>query len=74
VLLRADGSQRRRLTDDPFKDRNIAWSPDGTRLAFDSTRSSTWNIWTVRADGSELRRIADLPETSFKSGPPMASG
>jgi Tol biopolymer transport system component len=64
VLLRADGSELRRLTDDPFKDRNVSWSHDGTRLAFDSTRSGAWNLWTVRADGSELRRIADTPETS----------
>jgi eukaryotic-like serine/threonine-protein kinase len=64
VLLRADGSELRRLTNDPFKDRNVSWSHDGTRLAFDSTRSGAWNLWTVRADGSELRRIADLPDTS----------
>jgi eukaryotic-like serine/threonine-protein kinase len=63
VLLRADGSELRRLTDDPFKDRNVSWSHDGTRLAFYSTRSGAWNLWTVRADGSELRRIADTPET-----------
>ncbi len=59
VLLRADGSELRRLTDDPFKDRNVSWSPDGSRLVFDSTRSGAWNVWTVRADGSELRRTAD---------------
>ena len=64
VLLRADGSELRRLTDDPFKDRNLSWSPDGTRLAFYSTRSGAWNLWTVRADGSELRRIADPPDTT----------
>ena len=47
-----------------FKDRNLSWSPDGTRLAFYSTRSGAWNLWTVRADGSALRRIADPPDTT----------
>lgn len=70
VLLRADGAELRRLTDDPFKDRNVSWSHDGTRLAFDSTRSGAWNLWTVRADGSELRRIADLPDTSSATWSP----
>ena len=64
VLLRADGSELRRLTDDPFKDRNIAWSSDGTRLAFHSTRSGAWNLWTLRADGSEPRRLADFADFS----------
>jgi dipeptidyl aminopeptidase/acylaminoacyl peptidase len=64
VLLRADGSELRRLTDDAFKDRNISWSRDGSRLVFDSTRSGGWDVWTVRADGSELRRIADTPDTA----------
>ena len=60
VLLRADGSELRRLTDDAFKDRNIAWTSDGTRLAFQSTRTGKWNVWTLRADGSELLRLTDF--------------
>lgn len=64
VLLRADGSELRRLTEHAFKDRNIAWSSDGTRLAFDSARSGEWNLWTLRADGSEPRRLTDFAEAS----------
>lgn len=64
VLLRADGSELRRLTEDSWKDRDATWSPDGTRLAFYSTRSGEWNLWAVRADGSELRRIAAPTETA----------
>ncbi len=67
VLLRADGSELRRLTDDPWKDRNFAWSSDGTRLAFDSTRSGPWQLWTLRADGSEPRRITDFSDTVDKA-------
>jgi Tol biopolymer transport system component len=34
------------------------WSPDGTRVAF-SARDTTWGIYVVNADGSNLTRIRD---------------
>jgi Tol biopolymer transport system component len=57
------GGTPRALTDDPFRDRRPAWSPDGRRLAFFSDRSGDYEIWTMRADGSGLE-----PWTDFKSG------
>ena len=30
-----------------------ALSPDGTRLAFQAYYRDTWNIWTMKADGTE---------------------
>ncbi len=57
VLLRSDGSEMRRLTDDEHKDRGASWKPDGQALAFYSTRSGAWNYWWMRTDGSELRQI-----------------
>jgi Tol biopolymer transport system component len=57
VLLRSDGSEMRRLTDDEHKDRGASWTPDGRALAFYSTRSGSWNYWWIRTDGSELRQI-----------------
>ncbi|HXV60686.1 MAG TPA: hypothetical protein VEK15_08330, partial [Vicinamibacteria bacterium] len=65
VLLRADGSELRRLTDDDHKDRNILWSRDGERLLFMSTRSGGWAMWSVRADGSELRQLTDFSISKF---------
>jgi serine/threonine protein kinase len=62
VLLRSDGSETRRLTDDPFKDRIPAWSPDGRTLAFMSTRSGGWELWAIEADGSGLRQLTDLKQ------------
>ena len=32
-----------------------------TRLAFQAYRSSTWQIWTVKADGSELKAVTSGP-------------
>ncbi|MGH7475318.1 MAG: hypothetical protein ACRELD_03445 [Longimicrobiales bacterium] len=34
-----------------------AWSPDGRRIAFDSTRDGNWEIYTMAADGSDVRRL-----------------
>jgi Tol biopolymer transport system component len=60
VLLRADGSETIRLTDDGHKDRNPTWSPDGSRIAFMSSRSGAWELWSIRRDGSDLRQMTDL--------------
>jgi Tol biopolymer transport system component len=48
------------VTDDPFKDRVPAWSPDGRRIAFSSDRSGRLQIWTVLPDGSGPRQMTDL--------------
>jgi eukaryotic-like serine/threonine-protein kinase len=60
VLLRSDGSESRRLIDDPFKDRIPTWSPDGRTLVFMSTRSGNWELWSIGADGSGLRQLTAL--------------
>ena len=38
-----------------------AWSPDGTRLAFSSTRDGNPEIYVVNRDGSNLRRLTNHP-------------
>ncbi len=53
-VARVDGTQYRRLTDDAFRDRGPAWSPDGTRVAFYSDRSGGYDLWAIRPDGSGL--------------------
>ncbi len=65
VLLRTDGSETRRLTDDFHKDRHAWWTPDGQALAFYSTRSGSWNYWWIRTDGSELRQITAFEQDAF---------
>jgi Tol biopolymer transport system component len=61
-VSRVDGSQSRRLTDDAFRDRGPAWSPNGERIAFYSDRSGTYQVWLIRADGSGLERATALTE------------
>jgi len=59
-VLRSDGTGLRKLTDDLAKDRGPVWSPDGQMAAFYSNRSGRYEIWTVRRDGSDLRRRTNL--------------
>lgn len=48
----------KRLTFHSARDARPSWSPDGTRLAFGSTRSGRWQIWTMSAaTGGSLVRI-----------------
>ena len=38
-----------------------AWSPDGTRLAFTSTRDGNSELYVMNRDGSGLRRLTNSP-------------
>jgi Tol biopolymer transport system component len=60
-VSRADGSDRRRLTDDAARDRMPVWSPDGEKIAFYSDRSGSYSIWTIHPDGSGLTQVAEAP-------------
>jgi dipeptidyl aminopeptidase/acylaminoacyl peptidase len=43
----------------------VRWSPDGERIAFFSNRSGSYEIWTIKPDGSELRQITDIPDAEI---------
>jgi Tol biopolymer transport system component len=65
-VIHPDRTDSRRLTHDPFRDREPRWSPDGTRIAFQSNRSHSnlsdkYEIWTIRADGSQLEQATIIP-------------
>jgi Tol biopolymer transport system component len=56
-VMNVDGTGQRRLTNDPHLDREVVWSPDGSRIAFHSNRDGEFRVWTIRPDGSDLRRV-----------------
>lgn len=61
-LMRADGSEARPLTNEPFYTHSaLAWSPDDQWLAYmrlDATDlAATPEIWIIGADGSGARRL-----------------
>jgi Tol biopolymer transport system component len=52
-----DGTHLTPLAPDPEYDRFPRWSPDGTRIAFSSTKGGEgYEIHSIRADGLDLRR------------------
>jgi Tol biopolymer transport system component len=55
--VRDDGSGTSLLLTLPG--RNLDWSPDRSTVAFSSRRAGSTGIWTMRADGSGLRRVTD---------------
>ena len=60
-VMDAGGSDPRRLTDDPAYDAWPTWSPDGSQIAFASTRSGNPDIYLIDADGSNLRQLTHDP-------------
>jgi hypothetical protein len=38
-------------------DRSPSWSPDGTKIFFQSNRSGTWQIWSMNANGTGLTQL-----------------
>ena len=57
-LMRSDGTGLRQITDDPYRDRNVAWSRDGKQILFMSDRGkSGYETWSIHPDGSGLTQV-----------------
>jgi len=49
------------LTSSDAWDIEPAWSPDGSKLAFSSNRSGSYDIWIMNADGTGLQNLTNNP-------------
>ena len=61
-VVRADGTGLRRLTDDPVRETDPSWSPDGRRIVYVVSRviDGSWadpHLWVMNADGSGKRQL-----------------
>ncbi len=56
-----------RLTNDAADDRDPAWSPDGTKIAFASNRDGNWELYIIQIDTGAITRLTYTP--SFEAGP-----
>ena len=70
-IIRNDGSDLRRLTDDLFPDQLPRWAPDGESLVFNrrSTRNGRFQAWRIHRDGSALTQVT---ETTAEEGSLLA--
>ncbi len=60
-VMNADGTNPTRLTFNTAMDVFASWSPDGTKIAFASTRDGNAEIYVMNADGSSQTNISNNP-------------
>lgn len=68
-VIGADGTGKRRVIEGNWE--NVAWSPDGSRLLLAgfpsaSTNPGSFDLWTVRPDGTELIQLTDDEATDIR--------
>ena len=57
--MNAGGSDRLRLTDNDAVEDHPTYSPDGTKIAFDSERDGDSDIYVMDADGTNVVQVVD---------------
>ena len=62
-VMNIDGTGTRRVSRGDYYDFLPRWSPDGRRIAFTSSRDGTNGVYTMRADGSDVRDVSRTPLT-----------
>jgi len=60
-IMNADGSNLRRLTNNPALDYFPAPAPQGDKIAFISDRDGSFGIYTTTTNGGPVRRVTNSP-------------
>ena len=58
-VVNRDGTNLRRITNNPSADATPTWSPSGTQLAFTSDRTGKPQVYVVNLDGTGLLKISE---------------
>jgi Tol biopolymer transport system component len=64
-LMRPDGDNLRRLSD--HDDIDPTWSPDGSMIAFASSRAGARQLFVMNSDGTNIRQITNLSDMGGRS-------
>jgi Tol biopolymer transport system component len=66
ITINGDGSDRQNLSNDPAQDSKPSWSPDGSKIAFDSVRGGNQDIYVMNAaDGSAVTKLTSHAAVDF---------
>jgi hypothetical protein len=57
--MNPDGTGQTRLTNNGFDDLSFTWSPDGSKIAFETNRDGNFEIYTMNADGTNPVRVTN---------------
>ncbi len=60
-VVNIDGTGLTQLTADTANDGFAAWSPDGSKIVFESNRTGTQQLWLMNADGSNQTQLTFDP-------------
>jgi len=64
VVSAEKGGEARRITDHPYRDFDLHWSPDGRKLAFISERDNNREVYIVDVRTRELKRLTNTPDAA----------
>jgi Tol biopolymer transport system component len=64
-VMKTDGTELSRVTDDATRDRAPRFSPDGTMITFYSNKSGPYEGWSVRRDGGDRKPLTAIPDKDF---------
>ena len=60
-VLTGTEPERIQLTDNDWEDMHPDWSPDGSRIVFQSSRRGNWDLFMVDIDGENMGIIVESP-------------
>jgi len=58
-------SNQKDLTNNPANDNNPSWSPDGSKITFETDRDGNYEIYVMNADGSNVQRLTNNPANDW---------
>ena len=58
--MNANGTDTTNVSNDPGVDAWPAWSPDGSKIAFSSTRNGDTELYVMNADGTDQTPITNM--------------